>query len=205
MSGFLRGSWASKLSSGLHAFEAICFRGQKLMLNIFFYCSSRYCWKQGLSLNLQLTDWLAFLTSQFQRFACLCLPAWGLKASTVAPRSHMGAGDMNLAPHAYTPDASPPSLSSAPDTPFLKKPILWLWDLHLLCWFLLFCQTCRCQCLSEISWSLPAPCHHQGSHPFLWLHTQLPQRSKLRYSAPCLNLYPESFQETQNLHAQKLN
>lgn len=65
---------------------------------------------------------------------------------------------MSSAHRVYAPDTSPSSLSPAPDAPFLKKLILCLWDLYLLRWFLLFCQTCRCQCLSEISWSLPAPC-----------------------------------------------
>lgn len=137
------------------------------MLNIFFYWTSPYCLKQGLSLNLELTNWLAFLASQLQRHACLCLPACSVK----------GKHDLTQISHRrWGYELSPPSLHTKHITSKSSHQPLMLhsWNRSSSgCWisssFADFSSSTESVTVSVSPFSLSS---HPGSRQSVWVYIQ---------------------------------
>lgn len=100
--------------------------GQGSPLEAFLSQPLLSCLRQGLSLNLELTDWLDQLASDLQAFSHLLTPRDEITDLCTMPGFYTGAGNPNSDLCAYTAGALPtmPSLHSTFPTrfPFVTGP-----------------------------------------------------------------------------------
>lgn len=73
---------------------------QRLALGVFLNKSLSYFLRLGLPLNLNLTGWLRWLASEFQRSSCLHFPALALHKHITAPSFYVDAAHLNSGSHA---------------------------------------------------------------------------------------------------------